>query len=551
MGDLSVGSNGCDAMRPLLSGLLYGDLPAEQRVQVEAHVASCASCRQALDSMRKAASALDAWVLPPVRAAERPVRRRLAPRTTARVPILAWAVAAAVFVIALTLHLVSRSPDTVPDRPVVRAPGPVPAPPLPRERSDELEKARREAEEEIARLQAQRRQSLERLQQLEREWEAKKAEPSRPQEVARLEAERAKAVEDLSRSDTARRQAEEKLVRAETPGTVAVVAQIEWAQGDVNVLGPAGKAPARPSKMLVSGQGLEVVDGVAVLRFADQSRLEIGAASEIRAVTDTEIDLVRGALKAEMTRPVVIRTPDAEVRGAGTRLRVVSKEATRVDVLEGKVRLSRTKDKAAVEISAGNYATTNVPRMFPRPLREVAFQDGVAPVPAYAGTRDTFVSEFNPTHPYGTNPTLQVDGDNPGGTGKELRLLLRWDLSAVPAGSKVQSATLILKVSMPSEPPYALHAMKRGWTEADATWQTVSADKGAVLLGSAIPGPSEFTIPLNAEGVAAVQSWIDAPATNFGFMMTAPNNSSGMKAHARESSDAGKRPRLVVTYTPR
>jgi ferric-dicitrate binding protein FerR (iron transport regulator) len=467
-------------------------------------------------------------------------------------------VAAAVFVVALTLHLVSRrEAEPTPGRPSAQAPAPPPLPVAPRPSSDELEKARREAEAEIARLQEQRRESLRRLEQLERELEEKKSpgQPApRPQEAARLEAEKAKAVEDLARSESARRQAEEKLVRAETPGTVAVVAQLEWVQGDVSVVGPAGKAPARTAKLLVSGQGIEIAgpDGLAVVRFPDQSRLEVGSATVVRSVTDSEIDLVRGSLKADVKRPMAVRTPDAEIRVLGTRFRVDHREATRVDVQEGKVRLSRAKDKASVEVPAGSTVATNVPRMLPRPLRELTFQDGVSPVPAYAGTRDTFLSELNATHPYGANTTLQVDGDNPGGTGKELRMLLRWDLSAVPRGSKVQEAALILQVSMPSEPPYVLHAMKRSWSEPEATWQTSGRDAGTSVLGFALPaGPSEFVFPLNAEGVALVQSWIDAPASNFGFMMTAPKNSSGMKAHARESTEVGKRPRLVVTITPR
>jgi ferric-dicitrate binding protein FerR (iron transport regulator) len=559
-----VGANGCDAARPLLAGLVYDDLSAGEKERAQAHVAACAECRAALASMRQASAALNAWVLPPARraAAERPTRRRYVSRKVARLPLLGWAAAAAVFLLAVTLHLATR-PRAVPPGPAVAAPAPVPPPLPPPVETADLEKARREAEDEIARLEEVARRARERRQEIERAVEKLVAERKDVDEEARLAAERKKVDEEIYRTRENRRAAEVKLVRAQTPGTVAVVGQLEWVQGEVYVLTPAGKVRATPSKALVSGNGLETLgtDSLAIVTFPDATRLEVGTGTTVRGLADGEkgkqIDLVRGTLKADVARqpadrPLVVRTPDAEARVLGTRLRVVSQDATRLEVQEGRVRLHRAKDGAAVELSAGTYAVTNVPRMIPKPIREVAFQDGAGPVPTYAGTRDTFLSELNSAHPYGTNSKIQVDGDNPGGSGKELRGLVRWDVSPIPPGSKAHAAALVFRATSPSEPPYALHAMKRAWSETEATWQTSSGDKAAPVLGYAIPsGPDEFVFPLNAEGVALVQSWIDSPASNHGLMITAPGNSSGLQVHSRESSEASKRPKLIVTFTPR
>lgn len=549
-------SNDCDAMRALLAGYLYDDLPAAERERVEAHLAGCDGCRAALAAMREASSALNAWVLPPART---PARRRY--RESARLPVLGWAAAAALFLLAVTVHLTTRPPAQ-------EKPSQAAEPPAPPEDPVELERVRREIQQEIARLDEERRRARERLQEIEREREKLEAEKApetdpAPPALARVEAERKKTEEDLKRTRDARRQAEQKLVRAETRGTVAVIAQLEWVQGEVRVLSPEGMAPARTAKALVSGQGLETAgpDSLAVLVFPDSTRLEIGPATEVRALSNGDsgkhIELARGTLRADVarqppSRPLVIRTPEAEARVLGTRLRVVSQGATRLEVQEGRVRLTRARDNASVEVTGGNYAVTNVPRMLPKPIREAAFQDGVSPVPAYAGTRDTFLSELNATHPYGANRALQVDGDNPGGSGKELRALLRWDLSAIPPGSRIQTASILLRVSTLPEPPYAVYAMKRAWSEPQATWQTSAGDHGTATLGHGFPsGADEFSFPLNAEGVALVQSWIDAPASNFGFMITAPGNSNGMKAHSREAPEPRARPKLVLTYTPR
>ena len=564
--------NECDAIRAKLAGYLYDELPAEERVRIEAHLAACDACRGALGSMREAASALDAWTLPPLRKAaslstKRATRRRLTAPSAASFPALGWAAAAAVFLLAIILSLFSGSSDPLPGP--IQVAKPAPEPYTPPAIPADLDKAKKEAQAEIARLEAQRRANRERIEKIERELELsrsqEKKEPveERRQAQAKMEEDRTKAEEDLDRAREAQFKAEAKLVQAESKGTVAVVAQLDWVQGEVYFLTPKGRVPATTATVFVSGHGVETVgaNSAAVVKFPDSTRIEVSSATTIRELSDgasgKRLDLAVGSFKADVTpqpagRPLTIRTPDAEVRVVGTRFRLSAQESTRLDVHEGKVKLRRPKDDASVDVSGGNYVTTGVPRLYPKPIREVAFQDGVSPLPSYAGTRDSFIEETYPAHNYGTNATIQVDGDNPGGSGKELRMVLRWDTSAIPAGSRIQSASVVLQLLSRGRPPYEVHAIKRAWTETDVCWQSTSSDRGAAILAFALPvTPVEYAFPLNAEGIALVQAWIDAPASNFGLMLTAPQNSYGLQAHARETTDASKRPKLVVTYTPR
>jgi hypothetical protein len=566
-----VAVNDCNAIRALLAGYLYHELPAGETSRIEAHVAACGPCREALASMREAASALDAWTLPPLPKRAVPTRRATRRRAAAPPPVtfsrLGWAAAAAVFLVAIVLSLLSSSPEPLP--PPVQAARPAPAPVAPPADPAELERTRTEARAEIARIEAERRAGRERLEKIEREFEQllrekkKEAEEARRQALTKIEGERKKAEEDLDRAQDAQLRAEEKLVRAESKGTVAVVAQLDWVQGEVYFLTPSGRVPAATARVFVSGQGLETVgaNSAAVLKFPDSTRIEVSPSTTIRELSDgasgKRLELALGGVKADVApqpagRPLSIKTPDSELRVLGTRFRLSAQDSTRLDVHEGKVKLQRSKDGAAIDVAAGNYVVTNVPRLYPRPIREVAFQDGVSPAPAYAGTRDSFIEESNPTHNFGTNATIQVDGDNPGGSGQELRMVLRWDTSAIPAGSKVQSATVLLQLQSRARTPYEVHAIKRAWSETEVCWQSTAADRGAPVLGYALPlAPVEYAFPLNAEGIALVQSWIDAPPSNFGVMLTAPKNSYGLQAHARESADPSKRPKLVVTYTPR
>jgi hypothetical protein len=52
--------------------------------------------------------------------------------------------------------------------------------------------------------------------------------------------------------------------------------------------------------------------------------------------------------------------------------------------------------------------------------------------------------------------------------------------------------------------------------------------------------------------VADVQSWLDNPATNFGWTLLGTENqiSSARAFYTRESPDEINRPRLVIEYTP-
>ncbi len=47
---------------------------------------------------------------------------------------------------------------------------------------------------------------------------------------------------------------------------------------------------------------------------------------------------------------------------------------------------------------------------------------------------DTYLSQNSPTNNYGSNSTLLIDGDDPGGTGRDKRTLVKFDLSQIPPG---------------------------------------------------------------------------------------------------------------------
>ena len=182
-----------------------------------------------------------------------------------------------------------------------------------------------------------------------------------------------------------------------------------------------------------------------------------------------------------------------------------------------------------------------------------SFQDGVAPLPSYAGTLDARLSGASTKSNFGGSSSVEMDGD---------AALLRWDLSSIPPGGLVQSATITLEVTDGSTDTYELYGLARPWVESEATWELAATnapwqipgvegplDRGATVLGvveAPVPGP--LTLALAAAGVELVQSWIADPSTNHGLILVGPVNEDGLSFDSRDASTPATRPRLTLTY---
>jgi len=185
----------------------------------------------------------------------------------------------------------------------------------------------------------------------------------------------------------------------ETPGTttVSVFATVERAEGPVIVLdGPAERPGVRAGATLGSGQGLRTGPRASVaVKYPDGTRLELGPETLVRELAQRpgkHVTVARGTIVADVTKqpqgqPFVVSSPNGEVTVLGTRFALTAAtEYTRVDVREGKVRLSG--EKASVEISAGQHATAAAgASIASRPLRAApgllafyAFAEGRGPI---------------------------------------------------------------------------------------------------------------------------------------------------------------------------
>lgn len=194
----------------------------------------------------------------------------------------------------------------------------------------------------------------------------------------------------------------------------------------------------------------------------------------------------------------------------------------------------------------------------------VWLQQGVLPNPSYSGVADTFLSIDEATLTHGTGINLQMKNDSNGGK----RPLLRFDLSGIPSGSLVKTATLHL-----AQDPYrkndtfsslvSVYAARRMWSAAEATWYKATALDSWAIAG----GDSDTDRNLVAEcsleiGVVpslqwrlfpvreAVQAWVNNPGDNKGLFLIGSGFSQEFRFYSSEYSIASQRPKLEVAYCP-
>lgn len=175
--------------------------------------------------------------------------------------------------------------------------------------------------------------------------------------------------------------------------------------------------------------------------------------------------------------------------------------------------------------------------------------------------------------------TLMYAGRTGTNDGRSMRrALLRFDLSAIPAGATILGATLTLRLERTrvASFPIHLHRMTAAWgegtssqfggggttaTPGDATWLAryfgtpqlwtlPGGDFSPVASASALVGFDEIDYAWSSAALAAdVLGWLNSPASNFGWILLSDSTVPSVKAFvSRESPTSFLRPRLTIDY---
>ena len=165
--------------------------------------------------------------------------------------------------------------------------------------------------------------------------------------------------------------------------------------------------------------------------------------------------------------------------------------------------------------------------------------------------------------------------------GEIRRGLVMFDVSSVPQGSRVESVTLTLHMSktISGAEDVALHSLLADWGEGssdadfqegkgidpkdgDATWihRFWDTKDTWVTPGGDYSPTASATLAVNKTGsytwgsteqlVADVQSWVDNPESNYGwiFIGNESSNGSAKRFDSKENTSEMNRPVLTVTY---
>ena len=205
---------------------------------------------------------------------------------------------------------------------------------------------------------------------------------------------------------------------------------------------------------------------------------------------------------------------------------------------------------ATIDDTLGNaMSSTELTVEIDTSIQNVSFQQGVSD---YASTVDTMLQEGSPSANNSAVASLNVDTDDPSGSGQDVQALLRFDNvfgsnpGQIPSGATVVSAALELNVTNLGD-SMTLHRMLTSWSDTDS-WNSTSGgisanDVEAVSVADATTG-SVPTGLLQIDVTSSLQVWSSNPSQNLGWAIL-PTGTNGVDF---DSSEGTTTPRLAVQF---
>jgi len=217
--------------------------------------------------------------------------------------------------------------------------------------------------------------------------------------------------------------------------------------------------------------------------------------------------------------------------------------------------------------------------LFGLALVELVRADSVT-LPAVA---DTTLFAFSPNNNLGAEDELILGSVAKNSPNNRARLLIRFDLSGIPAGATITNVSFHLSVlkERSGQPPetVGLHRLLVSWAEGtgsgkqgsaaaagQSTWNSRAHNQPATAWGSpgglagtdfsttassthSFDGPATYTVPSTPGLIADVQNWLTNPEINFGWILVNVNESvasSARRVRSRESTSST--PQLTIDY---
>jgi len=157
-------------------------------------------------------------------------------------------------------------------------------------------------------------------------------------------------------------------------------------------------------------------------------------------------------------------------------------------------------------------------------------------------SQDTYLKEKDKNKNYGDDKELPSKPKNK----DNKRPLFQYDLSAIPVGATITSATarFLVRKKDDSGDPVNVFRVTDSWTETGATWNNTANDyDSSTVYGSFVPDAEGW---VTVDLTILVQAWVDNDFANDGLMLISTSNDKESKFTSKEWDIIAERPWLEI-----
>jgi hypothetical protein len=129
----------------------------------------------------------------------------------------------------------------------------------------------------------------------------------------------------------------------------------------------------------------------------------------------------------------------------------------------------------------------------------------------------------------------------------------KFDLSSIPAGSTVNSASFQLCEKNDTDVSLELRKITSSWSESTVTWNNKPTFQSYPYWSKYVGGSANYKCTVwdsteFSDLRSIVESWINTPAINYGFHLVSQIGLTFV--YTSEASTSANRPKLTINYTP-
>jgi len=168
---------------------------------------------------------------------------------------------------------------------------------------------------------------------------------------------------------------------------------------------------------------------------------------------------------------------------------------------------------------------------------------------------DTQIYQGSSATNYGTSTTFW--SGRAGGAGNQYKGLLKFDLSSIPSGSTITSATLRLNQTGSlgfGSFNLGIYKILSNWAETTANWSNMGAASNYNSTQLAVTSDATLSTGFKTWNlpVSLINEWVDGvPGPNYGLSLVYESTTAGnyFQFASKEDLTAASRPQLIINYT--